>query len=183
MSVIPRKWCLHQVLRDSKSPRRTKNTTRSKFTTRSIFSTAGSFGWESGDSESRDSNRAIPRLRLNIDMYGSLPVAILNRFSAILLYCDSTHPAAKGGEAQGDRQKKKVTKKRQKKLQNGCQNQGPLNGGVSNRGGFPIWTCPSFFVLFLSFLGLSRFYLGFSRFVLFLCGDFPDVSFSSFLAY
>ena len=40
--------------------------------------------------------------------------------------------------------------------------QGPLNGG-----GFPIWTCPSFFVLFcpfLSFLGLSRFFR-----------DFPDL--------
>ena len=29
--------------------------------------------------------------------------------------------------------------------------QGPLNGGVSNRGGFPIWTRPSFFVLFCPF--------------------------------
>ena len=60
--------------------------------------------------------------------------------------------------------------------------QGPLNrGGFQTGGGFPIWTCPSFFVLFcpfLSFLGLSRFsgifpicsgmVRGFSRFVLFL---------------
>ena len=44
--------------------------------------------------------------------------------------------------------------------------QGPLKGGVSKRGGFPIWTCPSFFV-FLSFLGLSRC----SRFV----RDLPDL--------
>ena len=28
--------------------------------------------------------------------------------------------------------------------------QGPLNGGVSNGGGFPIWTCPSFFRGFLN---------------------------------
>ena len=29
--------------------------------------------------------------------------------------------------------------------------QGPLNGGVSNGGGFPIWTCPSFFIPFCPF--------------------------------
>ena len=43
--------------------------------------------------------------------------------------------------------------------------------GCFKRGGFPIWTCPSFFVLFLSFLGLSRFFLGLSRFF----WDFPDL--------
>ena len=36
--------------------------------------------------------------------------------------------------------------------------------GGFKRVGFPIWTCPSFFVLFLSFLGLSRF-----------IRDFPDL--------
>ena len=45
--------------------------------------------------------------------------------------------------------------------------------GCFKRGGFPIWTCPSFFVL----LGLSR---GFSRFAPGWSGDFPDLSFSSF---
>ena len=47
--------------------------------------------------------------------------------------------------------------------------------GRFKRGGFPIWTCPSFVVLFLSILGLSRFFRdftdlfsGISRFVLFL---------------
>ena len=45
---------------------------------------------ESGDSETCDSNRVIPRSRLNIDR---LPfgLAILNRFPAIPLCCDSTH--------------------------------------------------------------------------------------------
>ena len=43
--------------------------------------------------------------------------------------------------------------------------QGPLNGGVSNGGGFPIWTCPSFFVLFCRF----PIFPGFSR----LLGDGP----------
>ena len=53
--------------------------------------------------------------------------------------------------------------------------QGPLNGGVSNGGGFPIWTCPSFFVLFGTFPIFSGIFpicsgmvRGFSRFVLFL---------------
>ena len=56
--------------------------------------------------------------------------------------------------------------------------QGPLNGGVSNGGGFPIWTCPSFFVLFCPFWDFPDFsgifpissgmVRGFSRFVLFL---------------
>ena len=54
---------------------------------------------------------------------------------------------------------------------------GHQTGGFQ-RGEFPNWTCPSFFVLFLSFLGLSRFFWtfpicsgmvrGFSRFVPFL---------------
>ena len=55
------------------------------------------------------------------------------------------------------------------------QNSRAAKRGVSNGGGFPIWTCPSFFVLFgtfLVFLGFSRFARGwsgdFSRFVLFL---------------
>ena len=57
--------------------------------------------------------------------------------------------------------------------------QGPLNGGLSNGGGFPIWTCPSFFVLFRTF----PIFLGFSRFARGWSGDFPDLSFSSFSAY
>ena len=39
---------------------------------------------------------------------------------------------------------------------------GPLNGGVFKRGGFPIWTCPSFFVLFRPFWDFPDF-----------CGIFP----------
>ena len=48
------------------------------------------------------------------------------------------------------------------------ENQGPLNGGVSNGGGggFPIWTCP-----FLSFLGLSRFFRDLPD----LLGDGPGI--------
>ena len=58
--------------------------------------------------------------------------------------------------------------------------QGPLNlgGGGFKRGGFPIWTCPSFFVLFCPFWDIPDFsgiflicsgmVRGFSRFVLFL---------------
>ena len=55
--------------------------------------------------------------------------------------------------------------------------QGPLKGGFK-RGGFPIWTCPSFFVLFCPFSDFPDFsgifpicagmVRGFSRFVLFL---------------
>ena len=37
-------------------------------------------------------------------------------------------------------------------------------GGGFKRGGFPIWTCPSFFLPFCPFLGLSRFFW-----------DFPDL--------
>ena len=51
--------------------------------------------------------------------------------------------------------------------------------GCFKRGGFPIWTCPSFLSFFV-LLGLSR---GFSRFVRGLSGDFPDWSVSSFSAY
>ena len=54
-------------------------------------------------------------------------------------------------------------------------NQGPPNGEVSNGGGFPMWTCPSFLVLFLSFPDFSGIFpicpgmvRGFSRFVLLL---------------
>ena len=53
-------------------------------------------------------------------------------------------------------------------------NQGPLNGGGFKRGGFPIWTCPSFFVLFrpfLSFFVLSRFFWDFPG----LRGDGPGI--------
>ena len=57
-----------------------------------------------------------------------------------------------------------------------CKNtvsQGPLNGGVSNSGGFPIWTCPSFllFCPFSSLLGLSRFFRDFPD----LLGDGPGI--------
>ena len=47
--------------------------------------------------------------------------------------------------------------------------------GGFKQGGFPIWTCPSFFVLFgtLDFPDLLG---GWS-------GDFPDLSFSAFSAY
>ena len=55
--------------------------------------------------------------------------------------------------------------------------------GGFKRGGVPIWTCPSFFVLFLSFLGLSRFFPGSSRLARGWSGDFPDSSLFSFLAY
>ena len=53
--------------------------------------------------------------------------------------------------------------------------------GGFKRGGFPIWTCPSFsfFVLFGTFpifLGISRLARGWS-------GDFPDLPFSSFSTY
>ena len=57
------------------------------------------------------------------------------------------------------------------------QRQGPLNRGGFKRGGFPMWTCPSFFVLFCpwdfpDFSGIfpicSGTVRGFSRFVLFL---------------
>ena len=57
----------------------------------------------------------------------------------------------------------------------GQGSQGPPNGGVSNEGGFPIWTCPSFFVLFCPFWDFPDFsgifpicsgmVRGFSRFV------------------
>ena len=59
--------------------------------------------------------------------------------------------------------------------------QGPPNpgGGGFKRGGFPIWTCLSFFVL----CGTFPICLGFSRFVRGLFGDFPDLSFSSFSAH
>ena len=56
--------------------------------------------------------------------------------------------------------------------------QGPLNGGGFKRGRFPIWTCPSLFVLFRPFGDFPDFFgifpicpgtlRGFSRFVLFL---------------
>ena len=64
-----------------------------------------------------------------------------------------------------------------------AHHQGPLNGGGFKRGGgFPIWTRPSFFVLFFPFLSFPDF-SGFSRFVRGVSGDFPDLSFSSFAAY
>ena len=48
-------------------------------------------------------------------------------------------------------------------------------GGGFKRGGFPIWTCPSFFFVlfssFLSFLGLSRFFWDFPD----LLGDGPGI--------
>ena len=43
--------------------------------------------------------------------------------------------------------------------------QGPQNGGLSNGGGFPIWTCPSFFLSFFVLFWDSRFFW-----------DFPDLS-------
>ena len=56
-----------------------------------------------------------------------------------------------------------------------CDNQGPLNGGGFKRGGFPIWTRPSFFVLFCPFGTFPGIFpicpgtlRGFSRLVLFL---------------
>ena len=53
---------------------------------------------------------------------------------------------------------------------------------AAKRGVFPIWTCPSFFVLFVLF-GTFPIFLGFSRFARGWSGDFPDLSFSSFSAY
>ena len=58
-------------------------------------------------------------------------------------------------------------------------------GGFKRGGGFPIWTGPSFFVLFcpfLSFFGAFPIFLGFSRFARGWSGDLPDLSFSSFSA-
>ena len=62
--------------------------------------------------------------------------------------------------------------------------EGPVDGGGGvKRGGFPIWTCPSFlvcfchfchFFVFLSFLGLSRFSRIFPIFLgIFLFGPWP----------
>ena len=45
--------------------------------------------------------------------------------------------------------------------------------GCFKRGGFPIWTCPSFFVLF----GTFPIFPGFSRFARGWSGDFPNLSF------
>ena len=51
--------------------------------------------------------------------------------------------------------------------------------GGFKRGGFPIWTFLSCFVLF----GTFPIFPGFSRFARGWSGDFPDLSFSSFSAY
>ena len=48
---------------------------------------------------------------------------------------------------------------------------GPAKRGGPKQGGFPIWTCPSFFVLFCPFLGLSRFFWDFPD----LLGDGPGI--------
>ena len=53
---------------------------------------------------------------------------------------------------------------------------------VAKRGGFPIWTCPSFLFLFCPFWDFPDF-LVFSRFARGWSGDFLDLSFSSFSAY
>ena len=55
-------------------------------------------------------------------------------------------------------------------------------GGVQT-GAFPDLDLSFLFRPLLSFLGLSRIFSGFSRFVRGLFGDFPDLSFSSFSAY
>ena len=55
---------------------------------------------------------------------------------------------------------------------------GRQTGGFK-RGGFPIWTCPSFFVLF----GTFPIFPGFSRFARGRSGDFPDSCLFSFSAY
>ena len=49
-------------------------------------------------------------------------------------------------------------------------------------GGFPIWTCPSFFCPFVLF-GAFLIFPGFSRFARGWSGDFPDLSLSSFSAF
>ena len=56
---------------------------------------------ESGDSELGDSNREIPRSQPNIDRL-RFRWAILNRISAILLYCNSTHFCASHCGNSGD---------------------------------------------------------------------------------
>ena len=62
------------------------------------------------------------------------------------------------------------------KLQN-SRDQGPVDrGGGFKLGGFPIWTCPSFFVLLETVPILPEF----SRFVRGLSGDYPDWSLPSF---
>ena len=52
-------------------------------------------------------------------------------------------------------------------------------GGFQTGGAFPIWTGPSFSVLF----GTLPIFPGFSRFARGWSGDFPDLSFFSFSAY
>ena len=52
-------------------------------------------------------------------------------------------------------------------------------GGFKRGGVFPIWTCPSLFVLFRTF----PIFLGFSRFARGWSGDFPDSFLFSFSAY
>ena len=54
--------------------------------------------------------------------------------------------------------------------------------GCFKRGGFPIWTCPSFLSFFVLF-GTFPIFLGFSRFARGWSGDFPDLSFSAFSAF
>ena len=54
--------------------------------------------------------------------------------------------------------------------------------GGFKRGGFPIWTCPSFFVLFCPFSDFPDF-SGIFPICAGMVRDFPDLSFSSFSAY
>ena len=54
--------------------------------------------------------------------------------------------------------------------------QGPLNGGGFKRGGFPIWACPSFFVLYV-LSGTFPIFLGFSRIARGWSGDFSRCPF------
>ena len=71
------------------------------------------------------------------------------------------------------------------KIAGSCISRAAKRGGFK-RGGFLIWTCPSFCVLFcpfLSFFGTFPIFVGFSRFARGWSGDFPDLSFSSFSAY
>ena len=56
---------------------------------------------ESSDSESCDSNRAISKVALSIDK-DAIQIAILNRVSAILRYCDSIRFFASRCRISGD---------------------------------------------------------------------------------
>ena len=84
------------------------------------------------------------------------------------------HETAWDKENHGEKEKESEKRETENKLQTSRADK----GGGFKRGGFPIWTCPSFFVLFCPFWDFPDFsgifpicsgmVQGFSRFVLFL---------------